>query len=230
MLLENVNLSITAGNKVAVVGPDEHEKQALVYLIPRFLDPTGGEVRVDSKNVRWLTLDSLRAQVGLVMQQNLIFNDTVANNISCGDPSYTIPQIIEAAKQAHAHHFIQKLPYGYETPIGEMGSSLSVGQKYRIALARVIVRDPSVFIIEEPPAPLDADAKDLIDDTMARILPGKTAVFLAHRVSTIRSCDQVFLLNKGQVQAAGDHRELLAHNDLYKHLHYMEFNEFAELT
>jgi ATP-binding cassette subfamily B protein len=226
-LLQGVNLTITAGKRVAIVGPEDMEKHALVYLIPRFLDPNAGEIRIDGKNLRWVTLDSLRAQIAIVLQHNLVFNDTVANNIGCGDPSYTLPRIIEAAKVAHAHQFIQKLPQGYETPIGELGHALRIGEQFRIALARAILRDPALLIIEEPQIPLDDDTKSLLDDTFNRILPGRTAIFLPHRLSTIRNCDQVFLLYNGKVEAAGDHRELLAQSELYRHLQYLEFNEFA---
>jgi ABC-type multidrug transport system fused ATPase/permease subunit len=228
MLLRNVNLTIQAGQRVAIVGPDELEKQALVSLVPRLLDPTTGEVRLDEHNVRWVTLDSLRAQIGMVLQHNLIFNDTVANNIGCGDPGYSLMQIIEAAKVAHVHQFIQKLPQGYETPIGELGHSLSLGQQFLIALARTILRDPALLIIEEPLTPLDEDTKALLDDTFARILPGRTAIFLPHRPSTIRACDRIFLLHKGRIEATGGHRELLEENELYRHLHYIEFHELAE--
>jgi ATP-binding cassette subfamily B protein len=156
-----------------------------------------------------------------------VFNDTVANNIGCGDKSYTLPQIIEAAKVAHAHQFIQKLAHGYETAIGDMGQALRIGEQFRIALARAILRDPAVLIVEEPVEALDDDTKSLLDDTFARILPGRTTIFLPHRLSTIRSCDQVFLLYQGKIEAAGDHRELLAQSELYRHLQYLEFNEFA---
>jgi ATP-binding cassette subfamily B protein len=227
-LLQAVNLTIKAGQRIGLVGPDEMQKHALVYLIPRFLDPAGVEIRIDGHNIRWVTIDSLRAQTAMVMQHNLVFNDTVVNNIGCGDPSFDLPKVIEAAKIAHAHHFIQKLPRGYETSIGEMGHTLSVSEQFRGALARAILRDPALVVIEEPLAPLDEDTKSLVDDTLARFLPGRTVLFLPHRISTIRDCDQVFLLHKGRVEAAGEHRELLAHNDLYKHLHYLEFNEFAE--
>jgi ATP-binding cassette subfamily B protein len=227
-LLQGVNLNIRAGQRIALVGPEEAQKHALVYLIPRFLDPTAGEILIDKHDLRWVTFDSLRAQIAMVMQHNLVFNDKVANNISCGDASYDLPKIIEASKIAHAHHFIQKLPKGYETVIGEMGQYLSVSEQFRIGLARAILRDPALLIIEEPMAALDEDTKSLVDDTYARILPGRTVIFLPHRISTIRSCDRVFLLHKGRVEAAGEHRELLTQSDLYKHLHYMEFNEFAE--
>jgi ATP-binding cassette subfamily B protein len=228
MLLEGVNLTIRAGQRVALVGADDLEKRALVYLVPRFLDPTSGEIRIDNHNLRWITLDSLRAQIGVVLQHNLVFNDTVANNIGCGDPSYGLPQIIEAAKVAHAHQFIQRFPQGYETLIGEMGHHLDTGQQFLIALARAILRDPALLIVEEPARPIDDDIKALLDDTFTRILPSRTTIFLPHRVSTIRSCDQIFLLHKGRVQAAGPHRELLSQNELYRHLHYLEFHELAE--
>jgi ATP-binding cassette subfamily B protein len=228
LLLDRVSLTIGAQQRVALVGPDDLAKHALVYLLPRFLDPTAGEIRVDDHNLRWVTLDSLRAQLALVMQHSLVFNDTVANNIGCGDPSYTLPQIIEAAKIAHAHQFIQKLPRGYETVIGEMGERLDIGQQFLIALARAILRDPALLVIEEPQVLLDDDTKALLDDTFARILPGRTVIFLPHRISTIRSCDRIFLLHRGRIEAAGGHRELLTQNDLYRHLHYLEFNEMAE--
>jgi ATP-binding cassette, subfamily B, bacterial len=228
MLLEGVSLKIAAGERVGLVGSDETEKHALVYLLARFLDPSSGEIRIDDKNLKWLTLDSVRAQLGLVLQPNLVFNDTVAHNIGLGDPTYAIPQIIEAAKVAHAHHFIQKLPYGYETPIGEMGSSLRVGEQFRIALARAVLRDPALYVIEEPTTPLDDETKSLLDDTFARVLPGKTVLFLPHRISTIRSCERLYLIHRGHVEAVGQHRELISRNDLYKHLHYLEFNVFAE--
>lgn len=228
-LLRGVTLAIEAGQRVALVGPDDMEKHALVYLLPRFLDPNSGAIGIDGKNLREVTLDSLRAQTGMVMQHNLVFNDTVANNIGCDDPAYNLAKIIEAAKIAHAHQFIQKLPQGYETPIGEMGHYLNSGEVFRIGLARAILRDPAILVIEEPLVPMDDDTKALIDDTYSRFLPGRTVLFLPHRLSTIRNCDRVFLLYQGKIEGAGDHRDLIKESDLYKHLQYLEFNEFAGL-
>jgi ATP-binding cassette subfamily B protein len=228
MLLEEVSLTIPAGKRIGLIGADDLEKHALVYLIPRLLDPTSGEIRIDQHNLRWVTLDSLRAQAGTVLMHNLVFHDTVANNIGCGDSAYTLGQIIEAAKVAHAHHFIQKLPKGYETPIGELGHPLSISEQFRIALARAILRDPALLIIEEPETALDEDTKSLLDDTWSRVLPGRTTIFLPHRISTIRSCDTLVLLHKGRLVATGIHKELLVQNPLYRHLHYLEFNEMAE--
>jgi ATP-binding cassette subfamily B protein len=228
MLLEHVTLTIPAGKRIGLIGADDLEKHALVYLIPRLLDPTSGEIRIDQHNLRWVTLDSLRAQIATVLMHNLVFHDTVANNIGCGDSVYTLGQIIEAAKVAHAHHFIQKLPKGYETPIGELGHSLSVSEQFRIALARAVLRDPALLIVEEPDVALDEETKALLDDTWTRFLPGRTVIFLPHRISTIRSCDLLFLLHKGRIVASGVHKELLAQNPLYRHLHYLEFNEMVE--
>ncbi|MGE3804675.1 MAG: ABC transporter ATP-binding protein [Gemmataceae bacterium] len=227
-LLQSVTLSVQHGQKVGIVGPDELQKHALVYLLPRFLDPTSGEIRIDKKNLRWVTIDSLRSQIAMVLQHNLVFNDTVANNISCGDARFDLPKIIEAAKLAHAHHFIHKLPKGYETQIGEMGHHLGIGAQFRIAIARAILRNPSILVIEEPTVALDEDTKAMIDDTFQRVMAGRTVIFLPHRISTIRKCDKIFLLHKGKIEASGEHRELITQSELYKHLHYIEFNEIVE--
>jgi ATP-binding cassette, subfamily B, bacterial len=228
VLLNKVNIKVKAGQRIGIVSSDQDEQLALVSLVPRFLDPNEGEIKIDGRILKWVTQDSLRAQIGLVLQNSLVFNDTVANNIGCGDPSYTLPQIIEAAKLAHAHQFIQRMPYGYETPIGELGHSLKPGEQFRIALARAILRDPSVYIIEEPIEHLDEDTKDLVDDTLNRVLPDKTVIYLPHRMSTLRDCNKIYLLHEGRIVAAGVHRELVAENELYRHLYYLEFNPFAE--
>ncbi len=228
MLLDQVSFKIKAGQRVGIVASNPEEQLALVSLIPRFLDPADGTVKIDGRNVKGVTQDSLRTQIGLVLQSSLVFNDTVANNIGCGDPSYPLPQIIEAAKLAHAHQFIQKLPYGYETPVGELGHSLRPGEQFRIALARAILRDPSLYVIEEPTEHFDEVTKDLLDDTLARVLPGTTVIFLPHRMSTLRDCDRIFMLHQGRVVADGNHRELINENELYRHLYYLEFNPFAE--
>jgi ATP-binding cassette subfamily B protein len=217
-ILENVTFAIPSGSKVAIVGPDPVEKRAVVYLIPRFLDPTTGEIRVEDKNIRWVTHESLRAQVALVMQDDLVFSDTVVNNVGCGDPSYNLPQIIEAAKLAHAHQFIEKLPYGYETMIGEHGQTLRPGERFRIALARALLRDPSILVIEEPTGPIDDDTLALLDDTLERVGHGRTILFLAQRLSTLRGVDRVFLFRDGRLEASGTHRDLRQTNEAYRRL------------
>lgn len=227
-LLEKVSLTIKAGQRIGLVGAEDSEKHAFAYLLPRLLDPTQGEIRIDDHNLRWVTLDSLRDKIGMVLMHNLVFHDTIANNIGCGDKTYTLPKIIEAAKIARAHKFISKLPKGYETPIGELGHTLKASEKYRIALARAIVRDPAIMVIEEPEESFDDETKHLIDDTFTRFLPRRTVIFLPHRITTIKSCDRLYLLHNGRIEAAGTHKELLTANKLYRHLHYIEFNEMAE--
>ncbi|MFO0801033.1 MAG: ABC transporter ATP-binding protein [Gemmataceae bacterium] len=218
MLLNDVSFAVPAGSKVAVVGSDPTETHALVYLLPRFLDPTTGEVRVEDRNIKWVTHESLRAQVAVVMQDDLVFTDTVANNIKCGDPGYTLPQVIEAAKLAHAHQFVERLPQGYETVIGGDGVSLTPGQRFRVALARALLRDPNVLVLEEPFGPVDEDTLALLDDTLERVAPNRTIFFLAHRLSTLRSVHRVFLLKQGKLEATGSHRDLWHSNDQYRRL------------
>ncbi|MBP3954321.1 ABC transporter ATP-binding protein [Gemmata sp. G18] len=217
-ILEDVTFAVPAGASIAIVGQNAAEKHALVSMIPRFLDPTSGEVRIEDKNIRWVTHESLRTQVALVMQDDLTFTDTAANNIGVGDPSHNLPQIIEAAKLAHAHQFIEKLPFGYETLVGNGGHSLTPGERFRIALARALLRDPSILIIEEPTGPVDEDTLALFDDTLARVSGGRTVIFLAQRLSTLRNVDRVFLLKNGQVEADGAHDELWKSNDSYRRL------------
>lgn len=224
-ILENVTFAVPANTKVAVVGPNPAEKHALVYMIPRFLDPRTGEIRIEDKNIRWVTHESLRAQVALVMQDDLIFSDTVANNIGVGSQEYSLPHIIEAAKLAHAHQFIEKLPYGYETLIGPAGYSLTPGEKFRIALARALLRDPSILIIEEPTGAIDEDSLALFDDTLVRIWHGRTIIFLAQRLSTLRRVDRVFLLKNGHLEASGSHNDLWQKND-----HYRRINMLADAS
>jgi ATP-binding cassette subfamily B protein len=152
------------------------------------------------------------------MQDDLMFTDTVANNISCGDPQYNLPLIIEAAKLAHAHQFIEKLPYGYETVVGEHGRTLKPGERFRVALARALLRDPSILVIEEPNGPVDEDTLALLDDTLERAAHGRTIIFLANRLSTLRHMDRVFLLRNGRLEASGSHRDLWQNNEHYRRL------------
>jgi len=229
-LLSDINFEFEAGQMVGLVGIDDNEKHAIVSLVTRFLDPSKGEVRIDGRNLRWVSTESLRLQTGLVLQNQLIFSDTILNNIGCGDSNYNLPQIIEAAKLAHVHQFVQKLPYGYETRIGDFGQSLTTGEQFRIALARAILRDPALYIIEEPAIPLDDTTRELIDDTMSRILPGRTVLFLPHRISTLKKCDVVFLLHNGTIAGTGRHHDLLKKDSLYRHLYYLEFNEYVDQT
>ena len=227
-LLQDVSLSIEPGWKVAVVGMNPAEKRALVNLIPRLIDPTKGEVRIDGEDIRWVTLESLRAQVAVVPRDIVLFNDSVRNNIACGDTSYSLARIAEAAKVAHAHNFVQDLPMGYETVVGMHGERLTPGQQQRIGLARAIARNPAIVIVEEPTEPLDDESQGLIDDCLNRFLPGRTLICIAHRIATIRQATKILCLYEGRVSGFGTHRELTASSELYRHLQYIEFNVFAK--
>lgn len=218
LLLDDVSVTINAGQRIALVGSNELEKHAFLWMLLRLVDPVRGEIRIDEKNIRGVTLESLRTQIGLVMQHNLVFPATVANNIGCGDESYTLPQIVEAAKIARAHNPVARLPQGYLTIVGNSGPTLSHSEQYRIALARAILVEPALLILEEPGTALDEDTVALVNDTLARILPHRTVIFLPRRIATLESCDKVLLLHKGRLEAVGDHRTLLGQNALYRHV------------
>jgi ABC-type multidrug transport system fused ATPase/permease subunit len=227
LLLEGVSAEFPAGSKTAIMSSDEDTKQALVCLIPRLIDPKIGRVRIDGHDLRDVTLESIRAQVATVLQADLVCTDSVAINIGLGDPGRPLPRIIEAAKVAHAHNFIQELPHGYDTIIGPLGHYLSVDEQYRIALARAYLHDASIVIIEEPNVQLDENTKSLIDDTVARLSQGRTLIILPHRLSTIRACNQIIVLQNGRIESSGQPRELQSESKLYRHLQYVEFNQFA---
>ena len=227
VLLDGLTVEIPARSKTSIMSLDEEAKTALVCLIPRLIDPKVGRVRVDGLDLRDVTLESVRAQVATVLQEDLVFSDSVLANIALGDTSYDLPRVIEAAKVAHAHHFIQDLPHGYDTVIGPLGEYLKPDQQYRIALARAFLHDPSIVIIEEPNVPMDDDTKSYVDDTVARLAPGRTLIMLPHRLSTIRSSDRVILLHNGRLEATGTPTEVKGESKLYRHLQYVEFNQFA---
>jgi ATP-binding cassette subfamily B protein len=226
VLLDGLTVEIPARSKTSIMSLDEEAKTALVCLIPRLIDPKVGRIRVDGVDLRDVTLESVRSQVATVLQADLTFSDTVLANIALGDASYDMPRVIEAAKVAHAHNFIHELPNGYDTIIGPLGEYLKPDQQFRIALARAFLHDPSIVIIEEPEGPLDDDTKAFVDDTVARLAPGRTLIMLPHRLSTIRSSDQVILIHNGRLEAAGTPAEVKAAK-LFRHLQYVEFNQFA---
>ena len=226
-LLDGLTVEIPAGKKTSIMALDDEAKHALVCLIPRLIDPKVGRVRIDGADLRDATLESVRAQVATVLQTDLVFSDTVLANIALGDPSYDLPRVIQAAKMAHAHRFIADFSSGYDTLIGPLGEYLKPDQQYRIALARAFLHDPSIVIIEEPTTPLDEDVKAYVDDSVSRLAPGRTLIMLPHRLSTIRSSDRVILLHNGHLEAAGTPREVSAESKLYRHLQYIEFNQFA---
>ena len=226
-LLEGLSVEIPAGCRTAIIGQDDDEKLALVCLIPRLIDPRAGRVLLDGHDLRDVTLDSVRVQVATVLQADLIFTDSVLVNIGLGDPMNNLPRIIEAAKMAHAHHFIQDLPHGYDTTIGPLGHYLKPDEQFRIALARAFLHDPSILIVEEPNTPVDEDTKHFLDDTLSRMSIGRTLIVLPHRLSTLRLSDHVIVLHNGRVEEAGSPTQLQSESKLFRHLLYIEFNEFA---
>ncbi len=225
-LLDGLSLKIPAGRQVAVVSTDPLEGLALAYLLPRFIEAQAGRVLIDGEDISWVTLESLRAETVFVGGKDPFLTGTVFENISCGNASFSLPDVTEAAKVAHAHHFILKLPHGYETVIGEHGEQLDAGQSFRLGLARAVLRKPALLIIEEPPDAFDDDAKQLIDDAYKRIAQKRTVIFLPTRLSTLRRVDEIVLIHKGQVEAIAPHPRLVQTSQLYRHWEYLRFNEF----
>jgi ABC-type multidrug transport system fused ATPase/permease subunit len=220
-------VEIPAGARTALIGSDDDSKLALACLIPRLIDPKSGRVLIDGRDLRDVTLESVRAQVATVLQADLVFTDSVLVNIGLGDPINNLPRVIEAAKVTHAHHFIQDLPHGYDTVIGPLGHYLKPDEQFRIALARAYLHDPSVLIVEEPNVPIDSDTQHFVDDTLARLAIGRTLILIPHRLSSLRASDHVIILHKGRVEETGSPARLQAESKLYRHLIYTEFNEFA---
>lgn len=225
-LLDGLQLKIAAGRQVALVSTDPLEALAMACLIPRFIEPQQGRILIDGEDIAWVTLDSLRAEVILVGGEDAVLSGTVRENIAGGSSNRSLQEITEAAKIAHAHNFIQRLPQGYETVIGEQGEQLDPGQCYRLGLARAILRKPALLIIEEPSTPLDEDAKVMLDDAYKRIAQDRTVIYLARRLSTLRRCDDIFFLHRGKVNASGSRDRLVQTSPLYRHWEYVNFNEF----
>ena len=215
-ILKNLDLRIAARTSTAIVSLDPVERRAIAYLLPRFVEPQSGRVLFDSEDTAWATLESLRAETILVGGDDPFFTGTVLENLTCGDTRYSLAEATDAAKATHAHNFIQRLPQGYETVIGEHGERLDAGQAFRLSLARAVLRKPAVMVIEEPAAALDDDTKALLDDAYNRIVKERTVVFLPTRLSTVRRCDQVMLVNEGRVVAAGSHETLVKQAELYR--------------
>ncbi len=227
-LLDGIDLKIKAGETIGIISLDPVESHALVYLLPRFIEPTSGRILIDGEDIAWVTLESLRAETVLVSGSDPCFTGSVLDNIRGGDSRFSLQDVTQAAKQSHAHHFIQRLPQGYETELGEHGEQLDAGQAFRLGLARAILRDPALLIIEEPDVTLDDDTKNLLDDAYNRILPGRTVLFIPSRMSTLRRTNRVVVLNKGRVEAVGPHSEVVRSCPLLRHWEYMHFNDFRD--
>lgn len=223
--LEGVQLEVTAGEVVAVVGPSGAGKSTLTNLLPRFYDVTSGAVRIDGCDVRDLTLASLRAKVGLVAQDTFLFNDTVASNISYGRPEISRAAICQAAQSALADEFIEALPQGYETVIGERGVKLSGGQRQRLAIARALLKNAPILILDEATSHLDTESEMLVQRALANLMAGRTVIVIAHRISTIRRADKIVVIDRGRICEMGTHADLVRRGGVYQRLHELQFVE-----
>jgi ABC-type multidrug transport system fused ATPase/permease subunit len=204
---------------VAIVGPSGAGKTTLVNLIPRFYDPSRGAVAIDGVDVREVTLHSLRAQMGIVTQETILFDDTIANNIAYGRSDIGPSRIEEAARLANAHEFIAALPEGYQTRIGERGVRLSGGQRQRIAIARAILKDPPILILDEATSSLDAESERVVQEALDRVMEHRTTFVIAHRLSTILRADKILVLKDGTIVETGTHASLLARQGIYAQLY-----------
>jgi len=227
-VLDGIDLRIPFGETLAIVGANGCGKSTLANLIPRFFDPVSGTVRLDGIDLRDVRLRELRQQIGVVTQETLLFDDTVMNNIRYGSPHASAERVIEAAKQAHAHKFIeQKLESGYETIVGQGGSRLSGGQRQRIALARAILRDPAILILDEATSQIDLESEQLIHKVLEQFTRNRTTVLITHRLATLALADRVLVMNAGRIADLGTHEQLLGRCDIYRRLHQVQFKETA---
>jgi ATP-binding cassette, subfamily B, bacterial MsbA len=222
-ILQHVNLETRAGEIVAIVGSSGAGKTTLVNLIPRFFDVTSGAIKLDGHDIRDLTLASLRAQIGVVTQETILFNDTVRNNIAYGQPDVTEEAVVEAAKAALAHDFILRLPEGYNTIIGEKGLRLSGGERQRIAIARALLKNAPILILDEATSALDTESEALVQGALQNLISGRTVFVIAHRLTTVRHADRIVVLEGGRITDSGTHEDLLTRLGTYRKLYELQF-------
>ncbi len=221
--LQQLNLEVNPGQVVAIVGPSGAGKTTIANLIPRFYDPTEGNITVDGIDIKTVTLQSLREQIGIVPQETILFNGSVHDNILYGKLEASHEEVVNAAKAANAHNFIMDMPEGYETQIGERGSKLSGGQRQRISIARAILKNPRVLILDEATSALDTESEKLVQEAVDKLMIGRTSFVIAHRLSTIKRADLIVVMEKGRIAEKGTHTELLAAGGLYSKLYQVQF-------
>ena len=222
-VLKDATLSVEPNQRAALVGPTGSGKSTLIALIPRLYDVLGGAVRIDGHDVRSYTLQSLREQVSFVLQDPVLFRATIAQNIAYGRPGASERDILKASRLAHAHEFISRMPRGYDTVVGERGDTLSGGQRQRISIARALIRDTPILLLDEPSASLDPESEELIFDGLTTLLEGRTSITIAHRLATVRRADVIFVLDGGRIVETGTHDSLLASNGEYARFHRIQF-------
>ena len=222
-VLRNINMKIGAGETVALVGMSGGGKSTLSDLIPRFYDPNKGEMLIDGVDAKRYTLKSLRAEIGLVSQHTFLFNDTIRTNIAYGGGSGDFDEIVAAAKAANAHDFITRLPNGYDTLVGELGVRLSGGERQRLAIARALLKNAPILILDEPTSNLDSEGERVVQDAIERLMVNRTTLMIAHRLSTVRRADRIFVIVSGEIVEAGTHEELLALDGAYRKLCDLQF-------
>jgi subfamily B ATP-binding cassette protein MsbA len=221
--LNGITLAVRAGEVVALVGSSGSGKTTMVSLVPRFYDPTEGAIFIDGRDIRSCSLRSLRAQIGIVSQETVLFDDTVKHNIAYGRSGATEGQVEEAAKAAYAHDFIMRLPDGYQTLIGENGVKLSGGERQRLAIARAILRDPPLLILDEATSALDSESERIVQLALSNLMKRRTTLVIAHRLSTVQNADRIMVLERGRIVEVGSHDDLLQRGGHYKRLHVMQF-------
>jgi ATP-binding cassette, subfamily B, bacterial MsbA len=222
-ILHDVNLEVKRGEILAIVGSSGAGKSTLVHLLPRFFDVSGGSIRIDNHDVRDVTLSSLRSQVGIVTQETVLFNDTVRNNIAYGQPHVAMKEVEAAARAALAHDFIQGLPAGYDTVIGERGVRLSGGERQRLAIARALLKDAPVLILDEATSALDSESEALVQSALHNLMSGRTVLVIAHRLSTVRRADRIVVIENGTIADIGTHDELMSKLGTYRRLYELQF-------